>query len=163
MSNANRDFSILGDSGPKRLPKIGIVGHEAAKFTPATKAIAQIYIRNLLREPCVVVSGHCHLGGIDIWAEEIAAELEREIEIFPPKNQAWATGYKPRNEQIAQTSDKIVSIVVKEYPAGFKGRRFPICYHCGTKTHVKSGGCWTVKYARSLGKYGWIHEIEEPL
>jgi hypothetical protein len=38
--------------------------------------------------------------------------------------------------------------------------KFDLCYHCGTKDHVKSGGCWTVKYARKLGKQGKVIIIE---
>lgn len=142
------------------LPHIGIVGHEEAKFTPSAKAVAQEYIRNLiLSRPCVVVSGHCHLGGIDIWAEETARDLGMEAKIFPPKNQAWATGYRPRNLLIAWHSHRIVSIVVTQLPKDYQGRKFTYCYHCGTDSHVKSGGCWTVKKAREQGKEGWIHEV----
>lgn len=144
----------------ERLPHLGIVGHEAAKFTDATKAVAQDYIRNLIASgPCVVVSGHCHLGGVDIWAEEAASALGVEAKIFPPKNQAWSTGYKPRNIQIARASDRLVSIVVTKFPKAYTGPRFPYCYHCGTDSHIKSGACWTRKYAASIGKYTWVHEI----
>lgn len=143
------------------LVKIGIVGHEAAKFTPEAEAVAREYIRHLLEQPCVVVSGRSPLGGIDAWAEEEAETAGRATEIFPPKTRYWETGYKPRNLQIAKASDRIVSIVVNAFPQGFKGLRFPYCYHCGTASHVKSGGCWTVKQGIKLGKYGWIHEIDQ--
>ena len=62
---------------------IGIVGHEAAKFTPETEAKAKAIIRDLLSDPLsVCVSGHCHLGGIDIWAEEIADLEGRRSSMF---------------------------------------------------------------------------------
>jgi len=54
---------------------IGIVGHETAKFTAETEAKARAIIRHLLDHEGtddVLVSGGCHLGGIDIWAEEEA-------------------------------------------------------------------------------------------
>lgn len=141
---------------------VGIVGHEAAKFTPATEAAAREIIRKLLEPPdVVVVSGHCHLGGIDIWAEEIAKELgayDPEL-IFPPKKLQWAGGYKDRNILIARNSDIVHCIAVAELPPGYTGMRFEGCYHCNTSGHVKSGGCWTAKYAQRLGKQAKWHVI----
>lgn len=67
----------------------------------------------------------------------------REMIIYPPKTRDWLTGYKPRNLLIANKSDIVHCIVVKEYPSGYSGMRFDCCYHCGTNDHVKSGGCWT--------------------
>jgi hypothetical protein len=140
---------------------LGIVGHEAAKFTPETEALARTQIRILMEmlEPEKVVSGACHLGGIDIWSIEEAKAFGIATEEFAPASRDWEGGYRPRNIRIAEVSDVVASIVVKEFPPGFTGRRFPYCYHCRTESHVKSGGCWTVKYARSLGKTGMIVEI----
>lgn len=130
---------------------IGIVGHEAAKFTAETEQKARAIIREILSEPGVVlVSGHCHLGGIDIWAEEEAISLgfsQERMLIFPPKKLQWEGGYKQRNLQIAQHSQIVHCIVVTELPETYTGMRFKSCYHCGTTTHVKSGGCWTAKRA----------------
>ena len=129
--------------------RVGIVGHEAAKFTPETEEAAREIIRFLLRDPyTILVSGHCPLGGIDIWAEEEAQALDREMVIFPPKCNSWEGGYKPRNEAIAETSDVVNCIVVSSYPPGYKGMQFDRCYHCHTNDHIKSGGCWTAKRAR---------------
>ncbi len=150
--------------------KIGIVGHEAKKFIPYTEQMARELIRQLL-EPAdsVLVSGHCHLGGIDIWAEEIAKALGAfdPALIFAPKNQHWSTGYKPRNQQIAETAAVVHNIVVARYPEGYADLRFedeqtglPYCYHCKTDQHVKSGGCWTAKYAKELGKPAYWHVLE---
>jgi hypothetical protein len=59
----------------------------------------------------------------------------------------------PRNKKIAEASDRVVCITVKDLPPGFKeGGWERYCYHCRTDQHIKSGGCWTTKYARSLGK-----------
>lgn len=141
--------------------KVGIVGNEAAKFTPSTELRAREIIRSLIQAGDTVVSGGCHLGGIDIWAEEEADRLGCEKLIFPPKQRSWEGGYKQRNIRIAEESDIVHCIVVKEYPPGYNGMRFPFCYHCSNKdyeapVHVKSGGCWTVKYAKKLGKEGSI-------
>ena len=129
--------------------KLGIVGHEAAKFTPETETEAKALIRTLLLNPAVteVVSGECHLGGIDIWAHEIADELGLPFTGFAPKERSWEKGYKPRNLQIAQ-ADEVHCIVVAKLPESYKGMRFTYCYHCRTSEHAKSGGCWTAKRAK---------------
>ena len=136
---------------------LGIVGSEGKKFTAETEYMARAHIRNLLTNDITkVVSGGCHLGGIDIWAVEEAKDWGLEIEEFYPYTYQWTTGYKPRNIQIASASDKVVCITVATLPSTYSGMRFPKCYHCNTDTHVKSGGCWTVKYARGIGKQGEI-------
>jgi len=145
--------------------RLGIVGHEAKKFTPDTEAIARGHIRRLCHEykdiplHLTVVSGGCHLGGIDIWAIEEARKLGHCITEHLPRNRQWSTGYKPRNIEIARDSDKVVCIVVRQYPSEYRGMRFDFCYHCGTSSHIKSGGCWTAKYARSIGIPAEIIEI----
>ena len=141
--------------------KIGIVGAEAAKFTEAGKDRAIEAIEALLHPGVIVVSGHCHLGGIDIWAEDLAADYGLETEIYPPETLVWSTGFKPRNLQIARACDLCVCIGVDKLPPNFKGMTFKGCYHCarsGCSTpHVKSGGCWTVLQAGKLGKeMRWI-------
>ncbi len=138
--------------------RIGIVGSEEVKFTPAGKVAALEIIRRLLSEPGVteVVSGGCHLGGIDIWAEEIGRELGLTITVFKPVSFSWETGYKPRNLRIARGSDIVHCITVDRLPESFSGMRFPSCYHCHTSGHVKSGGCWTMKKAAR----GQLHVVQ---
>ena len=158
---------------------IGIVGSEAKKFTKETEAKARKIIRDLLTREDVwgVASGHCHLGGIDIWVEEECKHLQGvgpilyndslygfkpdlELLIFPPKVLSWAGGYKPRNMQIAKASQELHNITVKNLPLDYKGMRFETCYHCGTSEHIKSGGCWTAKYAQKIGRQAFWHVIE---
>lgn len=137
----------------------GIVGHEAAKFDAISEAVARAHIRIILNNASELISGGCHLGGIDIWAEEEADRLEIPKKIFRPKVLAW-DGYKARNIKIAEASDVVHCIVVKSLPSTYKGMRFKDCYHCHTNTHIKSGGCWTAKYAIKLGKEAFWHEVE---
>jgi predicted Rossmann fold nucleotide-binding protein DprA/Smf involved in DNA uptake len=127
---------------------VGIVGHESAKFTSETEARAREIIRSLFTPDDTVVSGHCPLGGIDIWAEEEALNAGAGLLIFPPKVQRWHDGYMPRNLQIAAHSDVVHCIVVAAYPPGYEGMRFDACYHCKTVSHIKSGGCWTALRCR---------------
>lgn len=145
--------------------KLGIVGSEGAKFTQEGEVRAREAIRSLFNQYDVstVVSGHCHLGGIDIWAEEEALALGLKTEIYPPRELNWSNGYKPRNLQIAHNSDIVVCITVDTLPASFTGMKFPKgCYHC-TKlgrdplSHIKSGGCYTVAQAMKKSKEGvWV-------
>lgn len=138
---------------------IGIVGSEAAKFTPETEAKARAAIRDLLAQTSpldLVVSGGCHLGGIDSWAKDEAIRAGIAFKEFLPAKLQWEGGYKQRNMQIAKASDIVVCITVKSLPEGYKGMRFASCYHCGTDDHVKSGGCYTVKQAEKLRKRGFV-------
>lgn len=138
---------------------VGIVGHAADKFTRETEARAREAIREILDRPGVtrLVSGGCHLGGVDIWAEEEALRLGKATIIHRPATLAWSNGYKPRNILIAQDSDEVAVVVVADYPPGYTGMRFSRCYHCGSAGHVKSGGCWTAKEAVRLGKpASWV-------
>jgi hypothetical protein len=134
--------------------RIGIVGSESAKFTKLGKKRAKYLILKILSRFGVteVVSGDCHLGGIDRWAARIGRRLGLAVTEFPPKTLSWESGYKPRNIQIAKRSDKVYCITVDKLPWNYTGMRFKLCYHCGVDTHVKSGGCWTMKEAKRLGK-----------
>lgn len=145
---------------------VGIVGAEAAKFTPSGEREARAIIRRLLApEDAVLVSGGCHLGGIDIWAEEEYAVL-RAVQVRPdpiihlPAVRAWAKGFMPRNLRIVRDATAVHNITVARYSASFTGPRFTHCYHCArrfretrrqTDHHVKSGGCWTAYAAEKLG------------
>lgn len=130
---------------------VGIVGSEGAKFTLETEEKARRVIRNIIIDKQMVVSGKCHLGGIDIWAVEEARKLGIETIEFPPEKHSWEY-YKKRNLQIAENSHYVVCITVARLPETYRGMRFDFCYHCGTDKHVKSGGCWTVKAAIRMGK-----------
>src|SRR5262245_49279875 len=130
---------------------VGIVGSEGRKFTAQGKRDAINIISSILLPGDVLISGHCHLGGVDIWAEEFADSQGREKRIFAPKRLSWQY-YKARNIQIAEASDVVHVIVVDKLPADYRGMTFLLCYHCRTEGHVKSGACWTARRAISLGK-----------
>lgn len=142
---------------------IGIIGNATDKFTVESAQRCKDTIRRLIQrtpEP-TVVSGHCHLGGVDIWAEEIAKELGVPTLIFAPKDHSWAGpyGYKARNLDIAKNSDEVHVFVAMTYPPEYKEMRFDECYHCRTNDHVKSGACWTMIQAKKLGKRGVQHIV----
>ena len=142
--------------------KVGIVGHEAKKFTPETRAMARQEIRSIIKEwqATLVISGRSPLGGIDIWAIEEAngmgvATREHLPGVFQWDSVKGVDGFKARNLKIARDSDLVVCIVVQRLPAGYTGMEVANgCYHCHTPPdhHVKSGGCWTMKEAGKMGK-----------
>lgn len=137
--------------------KIGLVGSEASKFTRKMEATAKAMLMTCVSVgPPIdtVVSGECHLGGIDIWAKEMAMACGMPYIGCPPAKLTWEGGYKQRNLKIVRESDSVICITVKDYHKGYTGMRFPYCYHCGNRypPHVKSGGCWTMWKAHDLGK-----------
>jgi hypothetical protein len=143
---------------------LGIVGSEAAKFTTITERIARGIIRKEIIEhkalqPLWVVSGACHLGGIDIWAIQEAEELWCNYIEYPPAKLRWKGGYEDRNLKIARRSHRVICITVKSLPDSFKGPRYVYCYHCKTSTHIKSGGCWTVKKAKEMDKETAVYVV----
>jgi hypothetical protein len=106
-----------------------------------------------------LVSGGCHLGGIDIWAVEEAQKIGKPYEEYLPVTKDW-NGFKARNKLIAQNADLVICITLKDLPSTFSKKTRRFCYHCNTDEHVKSGGCWTVQYAKRLGKEGRIIVID---
>jgi len=138
---------------------IGIVGSEAAKFTPDTEATARTIIRSYLEPGVILCSGGCHLGGVDIYAEEEATRAGYPTLIFMPVKHFWTGGYRDRNKEIAEASDLVVVITVRDLPPSYHGMTFESCYHCNTPgragrnpEHVKSGACWTAWWAEE--KFG---------
>ena len=141
---------------------VGIVGSEGAKFTPLGEERAKEAIHEIVSDWLVeeVVSGGCHLGGIDIWAKEIAEKIPgMKVTEFLPESRNWIH-YRKRNLQIADRSEIVYCITVKNFPKEYAGMKFPYCYHCKTDAHIKSGGCWTVKQAEKRGKPGQIIVVD---
>lgn len=134
------------------------MGNEAAKFTEETRARALEIIKEeaIAWEADTLVSGRCHLGGVDEWAEWVAAALGLKMRVFPPSQHVWSApgGFKERNMKIARYSDVVLVVCATLYPEGYAGMRFNGCYHCGDERppHIKSGGCWTAKRALVLGR-----------
>ena len=156
--------------------KIAIVGHGKDKFTDeSARKARELITRILSREnhphkgKICLVSGHSPVGGIDIWAEEVAKELEIEMDIKSPRQHSWdgEYGYKARNIDIATSCDECHIILVNTLPQNYNGMRFNNCYHCAKHAdasipnHVKSGGCWTGWQAYSRNKECTWHIIKQ--
>lgn len=142
--------------------RVGIVGNGSDKFTALGEQRARDLIREILVRDgaTVMVSGHSPVGGIDIWAEEIATELGLVLDLKIPEINQWdppgGYGYKARNLDIAHDSAALYVILADVYPTEYRGRRFSACYHhrkgegaprVDAYNHVKSGGCWTGKHS----------------
>lgn len=139
--------------------------------------------------PVIMISGHCPKGGVDIWAEEIADRLGIQKEIYPAEANQWEDkitevydslvpisrrvvekGYRSRNIQIAEACDVLYCIVpktanvdeergdLKEYYSTTDKKRG--CIHCKILGHPTNGGCWTLSYAKRLGKETYLVVIE---
>ena len=158
-------------SAAHRPPELHQTAHRRAELHSAAHPLPELHqvdaSKSASTDPAeagqvTVVSGGCHLGGIDAWAAEEGRALGCLVLEHLPRLRAWNApgGYKARNVLIAESSDQLHCITLKTLPAGYQGMRFKLCYHCGTSDHVKSGGCWTVKYGRKLGKPGWRHVID---
>ena len=132
-----------------------------------------------------LVSGHCPKDGVDIWAEEMADENGIKKLIFTPEVNQWENkvrsfngynpmgidrgevigyvhqtetliGYKSRNIKIAETCDVLYCIVPYYYTSMFP----TYCKHCNIIGHPSNGGCWTMKYAKKLGRETHLVVIE---
>ena len=131
--------------------RLGIVGHAQEKFTPLTEAEARAIIRLeiVYYRPTLIVSGHSPMGGVDIYAEEIAEQAQIPTLIHAPAVNRWEGpgGFKERNLAIAHDSDVVLVVVIRPemLPPGVKDWGSGFCYHCRGRVpeHVKSGGCWT--------------------
>lgn len=151
---------------------LGIVGHAAEKFacfnpdgtldvraTRESEERARAAIRGLIErhDPQWVISGRSPMGGVDVWAIEEARRLQVKTFEFAPRVHTWSGpgGYKERNLQIARKCDHVAVVVLREPLPNWRGGViFPVCYHCDGKPddpgpHVKSGGCFTARAARS--------------
>jgi len=160
--------------------KIGIVGPSLPKWKSkeqidkAKREIERILVEyNRNREDAILVSGHCPKGGVDTWAEIVADSLGVTKEIYPAEVNKWEDkvvflnpsgfqtikekrkGYKSRNIQIAEACDVLYCIV----PSAVNSE-YLFCKHCSDFGHPSNGGCWTMNYAKKLGKETYLIVIE---
>lgn len=122
--------------------KLAIVG-TSGTLSEYEERNARQLIANTIRyyNPDFVISGGSK--GIDTMALEVALGLGFKTECYPSSTPHWEHGYKPRNIKIATESDVCISITTQTKKES--------CYHCN-QPHQRTGGCWTVKYAKILGK-----------
>lgn len=105
-------------------------------------------------------------GGVDTETEIIATKLGAKTEIYPAPAMRWedkvlfenefhkaiAKGYHSRNIQIAEVCDGLYCIVPESYVDTGPSAESDYCRHCKMYGHPTNGGCYTLQYAKKLGK-----------
>ncbi len=137
------------------MKRIAVVGSSKKHWTPKTTTEAVKYIKhNILMKniewdfniplwkSVTLISGGA--SGIDTYAEVVADTLGIPKRIFEPDVNSWngevgKRGFKQRNIQIAKECD--------------------VLYCIDTKDRAWSGGQWTLKYAKILGKEVYLKLI----
>lgn len=124
--------------------KIVIIGADRRAWKPSQRKEAMAWIEIIFNmfPYAEFVSGHCHLGGVDIWVETLHKKLKiKNLTLFKPLVKKWSGrgGYKSRNTEMAEYGDLIIDIEPKNH---------------------RSGGTWTLEYAEGKGKRVWRIEIQ---
>jgi len=110
---------------------------------------------------------------VNRWNDDISHQIEIGFG-YKPENppEVRLKGCRSRNIQIAEACDVLYCIVPKVYVHpdfikdaeemhAFKGSKRTIyCIHCNQFGHPSNGGCWTMKYAKKLGKETHLVVIE---
>lgn len=122
--------------------KIAIVGRSNLTDSEHDKAfmIIETLIERLRKE------GHSIITGDAAGVDGIVRSFEG-VHMYKSSGNNWKS-YKDRNIRIAKNSDYVYSISTRVH--------LQPCYHCGEAGHERTGGCWTLKYARGLGKRGEV-------
>ena len=122
--------------------KIGIVGSSKAQ-----DSISVPFIIKLMKEypeDTTFVSGGAN--GIDCGVRVACDILDRELVEYLPKINEWIGGYRERNMLIASSCDEVISITLPFQEDGIQ----KYCYHCKSKRHQKTAGCWTARKCKKF-------------
>jgi len=125
---------------------IAIVG--TSHLNNAEQQEALMEIRKIIeqrKENDLIITGDAE--GIDSLVSWECLEIPHRV--YEAKVKGWANegGFKDRNIRIAENSDYVYSITTRT--------KDEECYHCNLP-HQRTGGCWTLKYANSIGKKGSV-------
>lgn len=126
---------------------VGIVG--TSHLTPKEETKAREEIRYIIQSHMFNGDTHFVTGdanGIDKLVRELTCKYKTASTFFEAEKKQW-TEFKKRNIEIAKFIDGIYCITTKT--------KDEMCYHCN-QDHQRTGGCWTLKYAKSLGKRGEV-------
>ena len=121
--------------------KIGIVGSSEAEITTSIN-----FIMKLMKEypsDTEFVSGGAK--GIDTAVDIACQTLGRKLTIFLSDKHEWAS-YSKRNLKIARYCDEVISIALPFKEDGIQ----KYCYHCKSKRHQKTAGCWTARKCKEF-------------
>jgi len=122
---------------------LGIVGSDRRWWKDGDERKVKELIRRIVRYwvrkygDVMVVTGDCPYGGVDEWTVEVCKELGVKVRVV--RSEGWGWKYwKVRNRRIAELVEAL-------YCIDKKGREW-------------SGGRWTMREAKRLGK--WVKLIE---
>ena len=129
------------------LIKVAFVGSSEKWWMPYQRREAIEFMLKIIRShPKIeIVSGGCPYGGVDIWAESIGYTLDLPMTIFNPMGSGWEF-YKKRNIKIAEYCD-IMYCIEPEWDAYMGAQK---AFTWGNKKARRSGGIWTMNYARDV-------------
>ena len=129
------------------LVKIAFVGSSEKWWVPYQRKEAIQFILDIIEKypNFEIVSGGCPYGGVDIWAEAIAYALGTEPVIFNPKGHGWIH-WRNRNMEIAEYCD-ILYCIEPEWDVSMGASK---AYIWRGKKCRRSGGIWTMDYARNV-------------
>lgn len=107
--------------------------------------IYDIITGELWREPkwTDIITGDA--SGVDEMVRNMSIMLPGTLTVYKALDKTWdgEWGFKKRNMAIAKQCDELICFTTKTITRK--------CYHCNLD-HQRTGGCWTMKYAKSLGK-----------
>jgi len=94
--------------------KIAVSGHRLKKWSNPSFAKHVVFevLNKFKKRITMLGSGHCPLGGVDIWAEEFAKKNNIKLKLFPPyKNLPSPLKFWKRNEDLAKWCDLLIAFV----------------------------------------------------
>jgi len=132
---------------PSDIVKIAFVGSSEKWWMPYQREEGIQFILKVINsyDKFEVVSGGCPYGGVDIWAESIAYALGTQPKIFNPMGNGWKF-YRDRNIRIAEYCD-ILYCIEPEWDDVMGANKV---YIWQGKKCRRSGGIWTMEYARNV-------------
>jgi len=147
--------------------KIVIVGSSLPKWkTEEQIDKAKVEIRRILwsratehrtypeYDKIIVVSGHCHELGVDIWAEEIAKQLGVKTEIYPAEVHQWEDKYEEWFEY--DTRHNFGNVLVGKKLKGYRSRDIDMAKAGNIGYTIEPAGS-----CRHCGGKGWIDTTAE--
>lgn len=125
--------------------KLAIVGTSRLTDFERSRVIDLIH-NEFLRSPKIsLITGDA--DGVDSLVPACNFVERCELLVVKSLEKYWEPnsghGFKERNIRIAEECDELICITTKTKDIK--------CYHCNMD-HQRTGGCWTMKYAKSLGK-----------
>ncbi|MFQ5786879.1 MAG: hypothetical protein ACE5H1_02780 [Thermodesulfobacteriota bacterium] len=129
------------------MSKLAIVGTSKLENEQERSDAIKI-IETVLEAPDEIITGDA--DGVDYFVRCFSQIKPTLVIKAIEKKWEGKYGFKARNSMIAAECDELVCITTKT-----KTRK---CYHCNAD-HQRTGGCWTMKEAKRLGKITRLYVV----